>query len=118
MFEIIFYKDKNGTSEIVNHLDELQESAKTSKDAKINREKILTYLSALSQYGTRIGKPIVKYLGDNLWELRPLRTRIFFFYLERKQICSAPLLYKKIPTHPKKRNYESTQQFKRFFRKE
>lgn len=102
MFELIFYKDKNGTSEIVNHLDELQESAKTSKDAKINREKILTYLAALSQYGTRIGKPIIKYLGDNLWELRPLRTRIFFFYWKENKFVLLHYFIKKSQRTPKK----------------
>jgi len=61
-------------------LDELKEKAETNKDARINREKILTYLSALSQYGTRIGSPIVKHIDGEIWELRPLKNRIFFFY--------------------------------------
>lgn len=43
MFDIQFYKDKNGNSEIIDYLDELNEKAQTNKDAKINREKILTY---------------------------------------------------------------------------
>lgn len=80
MFEIQFYKDKNGRSEIIDYLDELKVKATTSKDARINREKILVYLQALSEYGTRIGKPIVKHIEGDIWELRPLRNRIFFFY--------------------------------------
>lgn len=39
MFDIQFYKDKNGHSDIIDYLDELKEKAKTNKDAKINREK-------------------------------------------------------------------------------
>ncbi len=39
MFEILFYQNKNGDSEIVNFLDRLKEEAKTSKTAKINRKK-------------------------------------------------------------------------------
>lgn len=80
MFEIRFFRDKNDRSEIVDYLDELKEKAETNKDARINREKILTYLSALSQYGTRIGSPIVKHIDGEIWELRPLKNRIFFFY--------------------------------------
>ena len=49
MFEIQFYKDKNGKSEIIEYLDDLKVKALTSKDAKINREKILTYLKALAE---------------------------------------------------------------------
>ena len=80
MFEIQFYKDKNGKSEIIDYLDDLKVKALTSKDAKINREKILTYLKALAEYGTRIGNPIIKHIDGSIWELRPLKNRIFFFY--------------------------------------
>lgn len=80
MYEVEFYYDKTGKSEIVDFLDELQAKSKTSKTDRINREKILTYIGALSQYGTRIGKPYVKHIDNELWELRPLGNRIFFFY--------------------------------------
>lgn len=80
MYEIIFYHSRNGKSEIEDYLDELGQKAETSKTARINRIKILSYLSALSQYGTKIGSPVVKHIEGNIWELRPLRNRIFFFY--------------------------------------
>lgn len=82
MFDIQFYKRQKGKSEIIDYLDDLQVKAQTSKDAKINREKILTYLKALEKYGTRIGSPIVKHIDGSIWELRPLKNRIFFFLLE------------------------------------
>ncbi|MCD7824099.1 MAG: type II toxin-antitoxin system RelE/ParE family toxin [Oscillospiraceae bacterium] len=80
MFDIIFYHDRNGVSEIEQYLDELAEKSVTSKTDRINRTKILTYLSALSQYGTRVGQPTVKHIEGNIWELRPLKNRIFFFF--------------------------------------
>lgn len=80
MYEVEFYYDKNGKSEIVDFLDELQAKSKTSKTDRINREKILTYIGALERFGTRIGKPIVKHIDGSIWELRPLSNRIFFFY--------------------------------------
>jgi len=80
MFEVKFYRDKNGKSEIVAYLDELKQRSITSKTDRINRDKILAYIGALEQYGTRIGQPVVKHIDKNLWELRPLTNRIFFFY--------------------------------------
>jgi phage-related protein len=80
MYEVEFYKDKNGNSEIVEYLDDLNVRGATSKNERINRDKILTYIVALSQYGTRVGQPIVKHIDGSIWELRPLSNRIFFFY--------------------------------------
>ena len=71
---------KTVNSEIVEYLDELQKKGATSKHERINREKILAYIGALEQFGTRIGQPIVKHIDGQLWELRPLANRIFFFY--------------------------------------
>lgn len=80
LYEVEFYYDKNGKSEIVDFLDRLQTKSKTSKTDRINREKILAYIGALSRYGTRIGEPYVKHIEEEIWELRPLGNRIFFFY--------------------------------------
>ncbi|MFI3166527.1 MAG: type II toxin-antitoxin system RelE/ParE family toxin [Bacillota bacterium] len=80
MYEIIFYHSKNGTSEIKDYLDELGRKAETSKTDRVNKTKILSYLQALSQYGTRIGQPTVKHIEGSIWEIRPLKNRIFFFY--------------------------------------
>lgn len=44
--------------------------AKTDKNARINKNKIFSYVRALEEYGTRIGNPIVKHIDGNLWELR------------------------------------------------
>lgn len=102
MFEIQFYKDRSGKSEILDYLDDLQAKAQTSKDAKINREKILTYLSVLAEYGTRIGNPIVKHIDGGIWELRPLRNRIFFFYWKDNKIVLLHYYIKKSQKAPVK----------------
>ncbi|MCL2663075.1 MAG: type II toxin-antitoxin system RelE/ParE family toxin [Oscillospiraceae bacterium] len=80
MYEVEFYRDKNGKSEIVDYLDDLKVRGNTSKNERINRDKILAYIIALEQYGTRIGQPVVKHIDGSIWELRPLANRIFFFY--------------------------------------
>ena len=80
MYEVKFYRDRNGRSEIVEYLDELKEKGETSKTERVNRDKILAYIGALEEYGTRIGWPIGKHIDGSIWELRPLANRIFFFY--------------------------------------
>jgi phage-related protein len=80
MYEAKFYRDKNGVSEIINYLDGLKHKGLTSKTDRINRAKILSYIGALEEYGTRIGQPVVKHIDGDLWELRPINNRIFFFY--------------------------------------
>ena len=76
MYEIIFYTDKKGKASVFEFITSL--STKKGKDARINLNAIQEYIERLKNYGTRIGKPTVKYLGDDIWELRPLRNRILF----------------------------------------
>ena len=38
------------------------------------------YFEILRQYGTRIGEPVTKHIADDIWELRPLQERLFYFY--------------------------------------
>lgn len=78
MYEIIFYHSRNGESEIEDYLDDLKRRSYTDKNARVNRTRILAYIKALSQYGTRIGQPAVKHLEGDIWELRPLKTAYFF----------------------------------------
>ncbi len=80
MYEVVFYRDKNGVSEISDLLDQLQMKAETNKTARINRQKILSYMKALSEYGTRLGMPFVEHIEGDIWQLRPLKHRMFFFY--------------------------------------
>ena len=68
MYEVKFYRDKDRKSEIVEYLDELKEKGETSKNnERVNRGKILAYIGALEQYGTRIGQQIVKHIDGSLW---------------------------------------------------
>ena len=102
MYEIFFYRYRNGKSDIEDFLDELKQKAETSKTDRINRNKILAYLSALSQYGTRIGQPMVKHIEGNIWELRPLKNRIFFFYWKDNKFVLLHHFVKKSQKTPQK----------------
>ena len=79
MYEVIFYSDRNGRSEIVEWLDELKITSAKNKNNRVNWEKTLAYIGVLERYGTGIGEPYVKHICEDIWELRPLRNRILFF---------------------------------------
>ncbi len=102
MYEVKFYYDRNNNSPIVNYLDELKDKAQTSKTDRINREKILAYIGALAKYGTRIGKPFVKHIEGDIWELRPMSNRIFFFYWKDNSYVLLHHYIKKSQEMPKK----------------
>lgn len=78
MYNLIFYEGKDGRSDVADLLKELRERADTSKDARVNFYKIVAYLDLLSEKGPAMGEPVSKYLGDGIWELRPLRNRILY----------------------------------------
>lgn len=76
MYEIHFYKDKNGKAPVKEYIAAL--ASKKDKDSRIKLTKIRDYVKALSEYGTQIGEPYIKHLDGDIWELRPLRDRILF----------------------------------------
>ena len=100
MFEVKFYRDKNGKSEIVDYLDKLKEKSETSKTERVNRDKILAYIGALEKYGTRVGQPIVKHIDGSLWELRPFANRIIFFYWKDNKFVLLHHFFKKTKKIP------------------
>ncbi len=73
---IYFYKDKNGKEPVLEYLKELL--SQNGKDNRIKAAKIQDYINILSEHGTKIGEPYIKHIEGEIWELRPLRDRIFF----------------------------------------
>lgn len=78
MFEIEFYEDSGGNSELKSFISQLCEKSKTVKDARIVFTKIIAYLNILEEKGTSAGMPMLRHLQDELWELRPVSYRILF----------------------------------------
>lgn len=84
------------------YIDKLQRKAKKSKDARINLNKIIAYIDALSEMGTRIGEPVTKYLDNNIWELRPISNRILYAYWKNNKFVLLHHFIKKTQKTPKK----------------
>ena len=47
MYEMEFYRDQSGKSEIVEYLDKLKDKDETSKNKRVNRDKILAYINSV-----------------------------------------------------------------------
>ena len=80
MFEYVTYKDKQGRAAIFEFIEELANKAQTSKAERVQLKKIFEYLHVLMEKGTWAGEPYVKFIDGDIWELRPIDTRIFFAY--------------------------------------
>ena len=102
LFTIEFYFDKNDNSEIIDFLKTLYNNGKTNTHDRINHDKIVTYMGLLKKHGTSIGEPVVKYISDSIWELRPLKNRILFFYWKDNKFVMLHHFVKKTNKTPKK----------------
>ena len=76
-FEIQFYANVNGDEPVKAYILEL--ASQSSKESRIKLNKIQDYLQLLALHGTHLGQPYVKHIEGDVWELRPLKDRIFFF---------------------------------------
>ena len=75
MFKISFYRDASGKAPVREHMDGLP--ARRDKDGRVKLNKLLDHMKILSEYGTRAGEPYMKHTDGDIWELRPMRDRIF-----------------------------------------
>jgi phage-related protein len=102
VYDVIFYKDKNGDEPIKDYIYELARKGQTNKNDRIHAEKIIACIKALKTYGTRIGSPTVKHIDGSIWELRPLDNRIFFFYWQENNFVLLHHFVKKTQKTPPK----------------
>lgn len=76
MYKIKVFKDEKGNEPVSEYLEELSRSK--SKDSRIKLNKIHEYIQILQNDGLACGEPYIKHIDGKIWELRPLRDRIFF----------------------------------------
>lgn len=101
MYEIEFYEDKNGKSEIADYIKELNAKAATNKECRINFNKIVAYMDMLEEFGTRVGEPVTKHLDGEIWELRPLKNRLLYAYCKDNKFIILHHFIKKTQKTPK-----------------
>lgn len=99
MYNIVFYIDKHGKSEVENYLLNLKD--KKDKNSRIKFNKIVAYIEVLLKYGVTIGEPYIKHIEDDIWELRPLRDRILFAYYDKNTFILLSIFIKTTRKTPK-----------------
>ena len=73
-------------------------------------------MEMLETYGTEIGEPHVKHIQSEgqIYELRPLRDRFFFFYKQENRYIILNHLQKKTQKTPKKEIQKALRLIKSF----
>lgn len=79
-YNIIFYENSKGNSEIYNHLEKLRKKSINNKNARIQYKQAAQYIQLLQNNGTRLPSTVTKHIDEDIWELRPGNNRIFYFY--------------------------------------
>ncbi len=100
MNNIIFYKNKDGISEVEQYLQLLQSN--TDKNSRIKFNKIIAYINMLEKYGINLREPYIKYLDNGIWELRPLRDRILFAHYDNNNFILLSVFVKQTQKTPRK----------------
>lgn len=101
-YKIIFWQNEKGYSESQEYIMDLKNKSLKSKDARIKLNKIVEYLEMLETYGTEIGEPYIKHIKCEIFELRPLRDRFFFFYKQENKYIILNHFIKKTQKTPKR----------------
>lgn len=112
MHEIIFYSDKKGYSELLEHIEVLNKKAYTSKNERIILKQIRFYIEVLERTGTRAGEPFVKFIEGDIWELRPGKNRILFFRWYNGKIVLLHHFLKKTNKTPEREIEEAKSEIK------
>ena len=94
-FDVCYFKDENGNEPVREYIQDLTEP---------NRAKVYAYLQHLSEAGYQLKRPWGDYLGDKteLYELRPGRNRILYFFLHRNKVILLHAFLKKTQEIPEK----------------
>jgi phage-related protein len=102
MFEVLIFENNKGESSVKSRIEELQKKSETDKGSRIAFKKILEYIAVLERCGTRAGEKYTKHIEGDIWELRPLNDRIFFFCWIDKRMVLLHCFRKKTQKTPKK----------------
>ena len=101
MFEIILYEDINGHSELNETLMDLATKSKTNKDIRIQFKQITLYIELLKHNGLKLPTNITKHIKDDIWELRPGKNRILYFYFKDNKFVLLHMFRKETNKTPK-----------------
>ena len=87
MYEIEYYKDKNGYSQIAEWIEELKKGYSNNKNKRVQLKQFITKINYIEELGTRGNKDTIKHIVEDIWEIRPGDNRVLLFtYINDKII--------------------------------
>lgn len=94
-FEVLYFVDEKDNVPVREYIKALPTP---------ERAKVYAYLKHLSDAGYKMRRPFADYMGDKtgLYELRPGRHRVFYFFSGSQQSGSASRIFEKDGCHPDK----------------
>ena len=101
MYNVVFYEDRNGKSDLYDELTGLAEKSATNKDARIQLKQITYCVELLQNNGTKLPENITKHLVEDIWELRPGNNRVLYFFCEDETYVLLHMFRKKTQKTPK-----------------
>lgn len=102
MFAIRFFQGENGKAPVKDYLKQLTKEALTNKNSRIKLDKIREYINTLETLGTRAGEPYTKHIEGDIWELRPISDRIFYFCYAGTSFVFVHYFHKKTQKTPQR----------------
>lgn len=102
MFDIEFYENEKGESELWDFLESLRKQAGSNKDLRIQYKQIVFYIELLKNSGTHLPENITKHLDDGIWELRPGNNRVLYFFFKDNKFVLLHHFRKKTQKTPKR----------------
>lgn len=102
MYKIEFYEKSDGSSPVLDFLEELRKKSKISKDARIQYKQLALYIELLQEQGTYLPNNITKHIDEDIWELRPGNNRVFYFCFEADTLVLLHQFRKKTQKTPKR----------------
>ena len=102
MFEILFYENEKGKKPVWDYIESLRCIREKNKNANIEYTQIAIYINLLKKNGTKLNSNFVKHIQNDIWELRPGKNRILFFYYKNNKYILLSCFRKKTQKTPLK----------------
>ena len=117
-YEIEFYEDSDGHSDIEDFLNVLATKATKSKNARIQFRQISLYIELLAKNGSTLSEDIMKHLEEEIWELRPGKNRVLYFFYRNNKYVLLHHFVKKTQKTPKREIKKAKKEMKDYIERE
>jgi len=86
MYEVVFYQDEKGNSELLKYLDIQNYEAIYNKNERTILKQLILYIKVLEQHSIEAEEPFAKRVCNEIWETRLSNNMILLFTIHEKKI--------------------------------